>query len=500
MAIATLSVIAVGGPATIARAADADGDDFGLQVQRLLRAQSLKFLGVRSPLAQSALGPFAGASQDALQVAPGLKVHVVSNATDPQADQIALWPDDASPTHLFVCVENFFTGNDPDVISVQRIALNGDPDSNAETIVKGISSCDPIRRTPWGTLVVGEESGADGGVYEIFDPLSISAANPVIVTDRAAGTVVDAGSPVTPRVVKRKAVGALSLEGLVLLPDGTMYYGDESRPSSGKAGGGVYKFVPTNPRPLGAGPITSLSQSPVVAGSIFGLRLGSTGTDYGQGSEIGRGAWVAINAGQFADPNGNVVLRNAQVALSLTGYYRPEDMDRDPIATAQDIVRVCWANTGRTTNGGDSAIEGGANWGEVQCLTDDPAFGVPGGAIPLVERFVAGDQQLAMPDNVAFQPHTGNLVVLEDGEVEVLNPDGSVKEERGNDIWMCLPDGADRDGLSDGCVRIASLRDTGSEPTGFIFDASGENAYVNLQHRSTGQGALVKISGFRVKK
>ena len=82
----------------------------------------------------------------------------------------------------------------------------------------------------------------------------------------------------------------------------------------------------------------------------------------------------------------------------------------------------------------------------------------------------------------------------------MLNADGSLKELRGNDIWMCLPDGKDRNVESDGCVRILSIKDTGAESTGFIFDASGKNAYVNIQHRSTGKGALLRIEGFKVKK
>src|SRR4029079_6569442 len=118
----------------------------------------------------------------------------------------------------------------------------------------------------------------------------------------------------------------------------------------------------------------------------------------------------------------------------------------------------------------------------------------PGGAIPTVRRFIAGNPQANYFDNVAFPPHTGNLVVLEDGEVEVVKKDGTT-ELRGNDIWMCLPDGDDDDVQSDGCIRIASLTDTSSEPTGFIFAGSGEYAFVNLQHRSTGVGALLKISG-----
>jgi hypothetical protein len=70
---------------------------------------------------------------------------------------------------------------------------------------------------------------------------------------------------------------------------------------------------------------------------------------------------------------------------------------------------------------------------------------------------------------------------------------------------ICLPDGDD-DVLTDGCVRFASIRDTSAEPTGFIFTGSGESACVNIQHRAvndglgnTNHGALVKISGFKVK-
>ena len=88
--------------------------------------------------------------------------------------------------------------------------------------------------------------------------------------------------------------------------------------------------------------------------------------------------------------------------------------------------------------------------------------------------------------------------------VKSLNP--LVTELRGNDLWICLPDGDDDDALTDGCVRFASIRDTSAEPSGFIFLGSGEEAFVNIQHRAfndapgrTNHGALVKISGFKAK-
>ena len=180
-------------------------------------------------------------------------------------------------------------------------------------------------------------------------------------------------------------------------------------------------------------------------------------------------------------------------------------MDIDPMAKDAGVFRACWANTGRMSHGGGSLVENAAVMSEIMCLTEEPpSVAVPApltGTIPVVERFVAGDRQFNHFDNVAFQPFTGNLVVLEDGAVNVVTPSGI--EQHGNDMFVCLPDGADRDLQSDGCVRFASLRDTTSEPSGFIFLASGEEAFVSLQHRSVdeshGRGSLLRISGFRVK-
>jgi secreted PhoX family phosphatase len=159
------------------------------------------------------------------------------------------------------------------------------------------------------------------------------------------------------------------------------------------------------------------------------------------------------------------------------------------------------------SHGGGSLVENGAVYSEVMCLVEEPPSAAvpapPTGTIPRVERFIAGNPQANVFDNVAFQPGTGNLVVLEDGAINAvtsLQPPQS--ELRGNDLWICLPDGADDDTQSDGCVRFASLRDTSSEPTGFIFLGSGEEAFVSLQHRSVdeanGRGSLLKISGFKI--
>jgi Bacterial protein of unknown function (DUF839) len=488
MRVCSLSVMLAAASLVGLRAGDHDVEvtrkDFGLRVQRQLWAHSEQLFGVTKPLPESALGPFTGLdSSAAVTVAEGLTVTVVSNATHPENDMMVLWPNDENPTHAIIAVEG--DTSDP---CVQVVDLNGNPNSNARTILSGLTRSDPIRRTPWGTVVVGEEV-EDGGLYEIFDPVGIQTV--VQVTDRGTGATTDN------RVVKRKAIGLLAWEGNPVLQDGTMYYGDELRPSQGAAGGGIFKFVPDQPY-LGGGPITNSTLSPFASGKIYGLRLGtnSGNTDYGQGAEIGKGIWVLIDA--IPDANGNIGLRAAQAALKLTGYYRPEDMEQDPIAKAEGVTRLCWTNTGRMSNGGNSVVEAAANYGEVLCLVDAPSASAESGAVPQVTRFFGGDPDANHFDNIAFQPSTGRLVVLEDGGVEVVKANGQT-ELRGNDVWMLLPDGADRDVQSDGVIRILSVRDTSAEPTGIVFDASGENAYLHIQHRSIGFGALLKISGFKVK-
>jgi secreted PhoX family phosphatase len=476
-------------------AADEGRPDFGAFVQSLLRDQSEALFGIGRPLAHSAVGPFDGPSVDALDLAHGLKATLISSAVENAADQIAMWPDDDHPTHLFVCDE------ETSVPAVQRVDLGKPADANATTIVTGLLSCDPVRRTPWGTIIVAEENGADSGLYEILDPLHVTT--PIAVTNRATGANTD---PL--HLAKRQAVGALSFESFAIRRDGTTIYGDELAPSNGNAGGGIYKFVPAVPFAGGA-PITVPAMSPLVSGSIYGLRVAASGSsNWGQGAEIGEGAWTLVNqaAPGVVDANGNIGLRNAQLQQKFTGFYRPEDMDIDPIARANGVFRACWANTGRLSHAGGSAVENAAVYGEVMCLTEQPpSTAVPSpatGTIPKVDRFIAGGKQIGMPDNVAFQPHTGNLVVLEDGPTSIVRADGT-SQPRGNDLWLCLPDGADDDVMSDGCVRFAALRDTSSEPTGFIFLGSGEAAFVNLQHRrvdaANHRGSLMMISGFKVR-
>jgi hypothetical protein len=435
------------------------GHDFeqdpGAEYQDELHEHARDLFGFGKPVAASATTPSNTQPGDrAVLIAKELKVKIVSNKVGENADMIALWPNDAKPTYAIVC--NEINGTAPgSPATVQRVRLS---DGQVSNMIFGMLSCDPAHRTDWGTIVVGEEAGPAGRLWEILDPLNVNGVR----VDRAAGTSSDPA-----HVVARTALGLLSFEGVVLLADGTAYYGDELRSSNGKPGGGIYKFVPATPRASGAGPIASLTQSPLAAGSVYVLRLGlrSGGTDYGQGSNTGAGKWIGPLS------TATDLATSALAAGGYTGYYRPEDMDLDPIAWAKGELRACWANTGNDAQ---------EQWGEVLCFTDKPTgeAGFSTGTRPVVEPFVIGNPHLRMPDNLDFQPRTGILYVLMDA---TTSAEGGTSND---DVWACLRDGADDDTLSDGCVRVMSLKDGNAEFSGIKFLADGKSFLIHLQHRT----------------
>jgi hypothetical protein len=155
-------------------------------------------------------------------------------------------------------------------------------------------------------------------------------------------------------------------------------------------------------------------------------------------------------------------------------------------AANPNAVRFCWANTGN---------EGSKNYAEVVCGVDSaPLAAAANQRSVVVNRFIEGDKDFNAFDNLAFQPVTGNLAVIED--------------HNNGDVWLCLPDGADRDIKSDGCVKILSVKDTSAEPTGFFFLPDGRSAIVSIQHTNDalmpkvddyGTDDILLITGFKVR-
>ncbi len=453
--------------------------DFGLSVDQMLASQSAALFGFDAPLAatapESAEEGYRTLEQtvaDQVALATGLTATLLTRQVADSADMMAFYPLE-NPTHLIMCIE----GDREEIAAgklnpgVQSVSL---ADGTVTTLVRGTQGCDGIRTTPWGTVVFTEEED-DGGAYEMIDVLAIDN---VSIVDRATGELSDGA-----RVVKRTALPTMAWEGFIVQSSGVVIGGDELRPGTDAAdadGGSIFKFVPATP--FAGGLITSLDASPLVNGSVYAMQVNCVGgkVQFGQGCETGNAGWIQVNA---------ATVRADADAAGATGYYRPEDMHDDPSYTGEG-VRFCWANTGN---------QGGKNYSEVMCAIDaDPlTIAVPDAEGKLamttsVSRFIEGDTDFNSADNLAFQPGTGILYVVED------HPNG--------DIWACLPDGADRDLKSDGCVKMLSVMDTSAEPTGFTFSADGMTAYVNIQHSDDtnvakvddyGTDDVVVITGFK---
>jgi secreted PhoX family phosphatase len=455
--------------------------DFGKQSEALAKLEALPLFGIFAPLGASSSASLTKDQAEAnpaalVTVASGLRVSVVSAAANlgPNIDMMVLWPNDVAPTHIIACNEQGAAN-----VAVQRINLSN---GAAENIISsGLVSCDPVEITPWGTIVVGEENGANGRVFEILDPLNTTGAT---ITGSGAATV----SSDPTHVQFAGALGQLSFEGISVLPNGVVYYQDENRPSASSAGGSYFKFIPTNLWAGGA-PITDLANSPLAAGEIYGLRLGrnSGNTDTGLANHVGRGVWADVGPSTAAVP---LNLRTLATTLKLSAGYRPEDQDIDKGALALGKVRVCGTNTGQDIP--DTTANGDNNFGETFCLTDGTlADAATNAAVPEYQLLVSHFRDFGMPDNIAYQPGRGNWVINEDGEGALYTP------ARNNDIWDCLDDGADADQLSDACVKIISLNDLTAESTGGVFDATGKAYYFSVQHNITGHGVVVKVSGWR---
>ena len=447
--------------------------NFGVYRDQQLSHWSYPLFGVGTPLASSSSQQLTQADAVAdptklVTLASGLQAKVVTTQGPAIDDQISLWPNSWHPTYLIACNEG--DGSEPGLV---RISL---ATGEVSTIVTGTEDCDPTRRTPWGTIVFGEEDGGgpDGGrIYELMDPVHTTG----VTLDRSTGLF--SGGVGAENLVTRTALGRAAFEGLGILPDGTTYLDPDDSgfgPHDGGPGDAYFKFVPDQPF-TGHTWITDLSQSPYAAGEVFGLRVGLS-TNYGQGREFGSAQWVPLPHAD--DPD----LEGEGLVAGLTGYYRPEDSDLDPIALREGRVRLCSPNTGDEEN---------HLYGQVICITDGTiAEAEANTASPEVEPFVFGgtSQGINMPDNIGFQPRRGNVLLNEDAETDFESP-------HNNDIWDCLPDGADQDLLSDGCVRVATLNDLTAEWTGGIFDATGTRYFVSVQHNVSGQATILEIIGWK---
>jgi len=491
-----IGIMAIGTGLVVSNSfADETDFDFGTKIEKQLHSKSEKLFGIKKPIHDSAattIGSYRTKTQAAseqLKITQSLSVEYLTRQAANKTDMLAFWPTDEAASHLISCVE----GKREEITagkynpSVQRINLQT---GAVSTILRGMQGCDGVRRTSWGSILVTEER-SDGNAYEILNPLMTTEKT---IIDRATGEISD---PVN--IAKRDALPTMSWEGLTVLDNGVVIAGDELRPGTANLdadGGAIFKFVPDTFY-AATGTIDTLDDSPLVSGKTYAMTVScreissSKFPQYGQGCEIGQGAWVNVNASEA---------RAEASKKGATGHYRPEDLHQDLMYVGNGM-RFCWTNTGR---------ERAENYGEVICAIDNNIdasnsindartgftyLATESGqyATFAANRFIEGDPDFNSVDNIAFQPMTGNLYVIED------HPNG--------DIFACLPDGADRDIKTDGCVKILSVMDSSAEPTGFIFSADGKTAYLSIQHSNDDNMPLhddyatddiLKITGFKI--
>ncbi len=486
--------------------------DVGAEAEKLLARRSRSLLGLEGPLERRATAADYVPREEATAMqrqllAPGLQAEYVTRNLASPAEMMVFYPNDLEYTHLVLCIEESRRGTTPGGnsglnASVQRVDV---ATGEVEHVLRGMRLCDGIALMPWGTVLVTEES-EDGRSYEILDPINTTNH---WIADRDTGDVRDGIDSPEPsnNVALREALPTIAWEGVAALPSGVVVAADERTPGLSEVdgdGGAVYKFVPDQLR-TGEEPITDLDDSPLVAGRTFALQISCVSPDsdrfpeHGQGCEVGEATWVEV------DP---LRTRATADANGATGYLRPEDLEIDPTYTGTGF-RFCWANTGRSN---------AQNWGEVLCVVDENPAGEgvvesrngrvyladpaqPGGfAGAVVQRFYLGANGFHSPDNLAFQPGSGILYVVEDA--------------RFGEIFACLPDGADRDLQTDGCLRMLSIIDPEADPTALIFDGTGEVAFYVLHEGEQPESLrdfeseplvgrtddLIRITGFRVPR
>lgn len=336
---------------------------------------------------------------------------------------------------------------------------------------------DGIVWTPWGTLLVDEETNraaapdpdapqaTAGLVYELFvdpaDPSRLNAGDPRDTVGARDGIAV------------RPALGSKAHEGMRFDGRGYLYGISESSP------GGIFRFVPDRPGDLSSGQLSAL-RTP-------------SGHD-------GAGEWVALDRAAV-----QVQAQAEANRVGANGYSRPEDVE-----------------TGQSTgvdrnNGGDTLYVAITGTDEVMAVdlrspTSPYAYDYVYSASHSATSAGAPNApagEFSSPDNLALDGF-GNLAIAEDPGG---TPPGKTK---GDDVWVAPPPRGEGDHQPAREVqRFASLRDCIAEPTGIYYamrttgdytegtpwadTVTGRSLLVNRQHAGQGttRDQLVAIAPAR---
>jgi secreted PhoX family phosphatase len=326
---------------------------------------------------------------------------------------------------------------------------------------------DPCRWTPNGTLFLAEEWAGLGRVVEILNPLA------------PAGQIQS-------RVLE--SIANVSHEGINFSNKfkDTIYFIDEYN------SGSIYKFVMKK-----AGDYT-VGQTFVLSVDAFLPSGGNPAADYNvQAAGVvreGAATWLPLTDADgnplpgITNPFRDGVSGSPASATTFGGrpaaddaggtpYGRPEDVSVSRLRNGNEVVFVAVTSENKVIS--IEILESGPGKRLGNTGRDWKGHGVPatpsGKAIvrtmvsnssPKNAGFAATTGVLNSPDNLAMDA-TGNLYVIEDA------PNGSTT---GGDIWFIRD--TDDDGVAESLDHFMSIRVSGSEATGMIFNPAVPTEFV----------------------
>lgn len=325
-------------------------------------------------------------------------------------------------------------------------------------------------------LWAGDGQGALGNWsndFGAFDPASFTTHCTVFVAEEwtGEGRVIETLNPYAPadqiQVRELESIANTAHEGLRFsLDEKTLYFIDEWN------SGSIYKFVLKNKDDYSKG------QTFVLVVDAF---AGDPAANYNEGDNpnqprTGLATWVPITDsdgnpltttdpfknGPTDDPRTNPDTRGGRGAadeVNGTPYGRPEDVEVSTLASGNEVLYF--------TATSETAVY------TVEMLPDGKArVGLfASGSTPKNVGFPATTGTLNSPDNLA-QDALGNIYVIEDA------PNSSTT---GGDIWLARD--VDDDGVAESLDHFLSIRVSGSEATGMIFNPRNATEFVvAVQH------------------
>lgn len=288
---------------------------------------------------------------------------------------------------------------------------------------------DPVVWTPWGTLLIGEETNS-ARFRDPQYPQALAGLVYELVPNKSDPSVID-------QIIARPAIGAKSHEGMRFDSQGNLYSISERTP------GYIFKFVPD-------------TKGDLSSGQTYVLKIVQA-----DGDRTGEAEWVALDRAAV-----RIDASAAADAAGATGYGRPEDVET---ATSTgnnrggaNVLYVAITSEHRVLQIDLREPEGGSDHGTAR-VSDYVRVGLN------------TTSEFSMPDNLALD-RAGNLYIAED-------PGGSFpSKNHGDDIWVATPNQGSR-GPAASVARFASLTDCDAEPTGIYFEKTGDRLFVNVQHR-----------------